>query len=290
MSQTINVAFVQQFEDNVHTLAQQMASKFRGTVREKSVTAKYDHFERIGAVEMVKRTTRHGNTPLIDTPHSRRRLLLDDFEVADLVDKQDEIRLLISPASEYAQNFARALNRRFDDSVIAAFNADSVAVDESDATSAITLASFLSGAHIIAAGAAPLTIAKLRSAKKLLDNQDVEGDDRYFATSPDGIEDLLATTEVTSSDYNTVKALSRGEVDTFLGFKFIMTTRLPKVSTTRTCFAWQKAGIGVGIGKDMATRISERDDKSYATQVYSSMTLGATRIEEARVVAVEITE
>ena len=79
-------------------------------------------------------------------------------------------------------------------------------------------------------------------------------------------------------------------MDTFLGFKFIMSTRLPISSTTRTCFAWHKAGIGVGIGKDMATRISERDDKSYATQVYSSMTLGATRIEEARVVAVEITE
>jgi hypothetical protein len=86
--------------------------------------------------------------------------------------------------------------------------------------------------------------------------------------SPKQITDLLGTTEVTSSDFNTVKALANGEVNSFLGFNFIVSNRLALSSTTR----------------------DERSDKSYATQVYYCMSIGATRMEEAKVVEVQATE
>ena len=101
---------------------------------------------------------------------------------------------------------------------------------------------------------------------------------------------LLNTTSVTSSDFNTVKALVQGDVDTFLGFKFIVTNRLSIASNIRSCFAWAEDGIALGVGKDVSARIDERADKGYATQVYYCMSIGATRMEEDKVVQIDCDE
>ena len=108
--------------------------------------------------------------------------------------------------------------------------------------------------------------------------------------SPRQISDLLNITEVTSSDFNTVKALANGEINSFLGFNFIVSNRLALSSTTRSCIAFAQDGIALGIGKDVNARIDERSDKSYATQVYYCTSIGATRMEEAKVVEVQCTE
>ena len=104
MSTEINKAFVQQFSNNLIILSQQKGSKLAGTVMRKDVTGKYAHFDRLGATVASLRTSRHGDTPLTDTPHSRRRVQLNDYEVADLIDHQDEVRMLIDPKSAYAQS------------------------------------------------------------------------------------------------------------------------------------------------------------------------------------------
>jgi hypothetical protein len=107
-----------------------------------------------------------------------------------------------------------------------------------------------------------------------------------MVVSPEQITDLLGTTEVTSSDFNTIKALVNGEIDTFLGFKFTTSNRLAKSGNDRTCIAFAEDGITLGIGKDISARIDERADKSYATQVYYCQSIGATRMEEAKVLGV----
>jgi len=137
-----------------------------------------------------------------------------------------------------------------------------------------------------------MTVAKLRSARRLfMQNEvDTDNDQLFIALTSQQIENLLATTEVTSSDYNTVKALVAGDIDTFMGFKFVQIERLPKVSTTRTCFAWAKSGMHLGMWNDITTRIGERADKSYATQVYVKGTFGATRVEEGKVVSIACIE
>jgi len=94
------------------------------------------------------------------------------------------------------------------------------------------------------------------------------------------------TTEVTSSDFNTVKALVQGEIDSFLGFKFTVSNRLAKSGNDRTCIAFAQDGITLAIGKDVSARIDERADKSYATQVYYCQSIGATRMEEAKVLGI----
>jgi hypothetical protein len=104
------------------------------------------------------------------------------------------------------------------------------------------------------------------------------------------VEALLNDSTLTSADYNTVRALVSGEIDTSVGFKFIRTELLAVASSIRTCIAWTKSAIVLGIGQDVTGRIEERADKNYSTQVFMSMDIGATRLEEVGVVDIQCDE
>jgi hypothetical protein len=283
MSTQITTAFVQQYSANIQMLSQQMGSLLRDKVRLESVVGKNAFFDQVGSVTAVEKTSRHSDTPQIDTPHSRRRVSLADYEFADLIDQQDKVRLLIDPTSSYAQAAAMAMGRAMDDVIISAALGTAYTGETGSTSQANT--------NQIVHGSTGLTIAKLRTAKQTLDLGDVDPSiPRYIIVSPRQITDLLGTTEVTSSDFNTVKALANGEVNSFLGFNFIVSNRLALSSTTRSCIAYAQDGIALGVGKDVNARIDERADKSYATQVYYCMSIGATRMEEAKVVEVQCTE
>ena len=98
----------------------------------------------------------------------------------------------------------------------------------------------------------------------------------------------MAETEVSSSDFNTVKALVQGQVDSFLGFKFIRTQLIENDSNSdHKVLYFAKSGIKLAIGSEPVARISERADKNHATQVFFSMCIGATRMEEIQVGYIE---
>ena len=283
MSSQITTAFVQQYSANVQLLSQQMGSLLRDKVRVESVVGKNAFFDQVGSVTAVQKTSSHSATPQIDTPHARRRVSLSDYEFADLIDNQDKVRMLIDPTSTYAQAAAYAIGRAMDDVIISAALGTAF-TGETGSTST-------SNANTIAHGSAGLTIAKLRTAKQTLDLNSVDPSiPRYIIVGPKQITDLLGTTEVTSSDFNTVKALANGEINSFLGFNFIVSNRLSLSGTTRSCIAYAQDGIALAVGKDVTARIDERSDKSYATQVYYCATFGATRMEEDKVVEVQATE
>jgi len=285
MSTQVTTAFVQQYSANVQMLSQQMGSRLRDAVRVESMTGKNAFFDQVGKATAVKRTTRHGDTPQIDTPHARRRVSLVDYEYADLIDDQDKVRMLIDPTSSYAMAAAAAMGRAIDDEIIAAATGTAF-TGETGSTS-----TSLPAGQQIADGGADLTLAKLIEAKKILDLADVDPSiQRYIAVGPNQIEALLNNTTVTSSDFNTVKALVQGEIDTFMGFKFIVTNRLAIASDIRTCFAWAEDGLALGVGRDVNARIDERADKGYATQVYYAMSIGSTRMEEEKVVQISCDE
>ena len=286
MSSQITTSFVEQYSSNVAMLSQQMGSKLRSSVDVETVTGKNAFFDQVGVTAAQLRTSRHGDTPQIDTPHSRRRLSLADYEWADLVDDVDKVRMLVDPTSSYAKAAAAAMNRAMDDVIITAFNA-SASTGVAGGSSTALPSSQKTATSDQSDG---LTIAKLLSAKKILDDNDVDPSlKRYIVCGPQQISDLLGTTSVTSADFNTVRALSTGEVNSFLGFEFIMSTRLNKDATNTTdrlVFAYTEDAIKLGIGKDISAKISERADKSYSTQVYYCMSLGAVRMEEKKVVQI----
>jgi hypothetical protein len=285
MSTQITTAFVQQYSANVQMLSQQMGSRLREAVRIENVVGKNAFIDQIGKATAQLRTSRHGDTPQMDTPHARRRLSLASYEYADLVDDQDKVRMLIDPTSSYAQAAAAAMGRAMDDVIITAATAAAATGETGSGTASLDATANSVGSSSSNDG---LTIDKLIEAKRKLDLQDVDPSiPRYIAVGPQQIDDLLGTTQVTSSDFNTVKALVQGDIDTFMGFKFIMTNRLSVSATdVRTCFAWAEDGMALGIGKDISARIDERSDKGYATQVYYCMDIGATRMEENKVVQI----
>ena len=288
MSSQITTAFVQQYSSNVQLLSQQKGSLLRNAVRVESQVGKNAFYDQVGSATAQKRLSRHADTPQLDTPHARRRVSLVDYEYADLIDDQDKVRTLIDPTSPYSQATAFAMGRAIDDEIIsAAFG--TAYTGETGSTST----TFPSG-QVVSVGSpvAGLSIAKLVEAKQLLDEANVDTTlPRYVAVAPEQLADLLNITTVTSSDYNTVKALVQGEIDTFLGFKFIVSTRLSSESgVNRRVIAWAEDGLLLSIGKDITAKIDERADKGYATQVYYAMSIGATRMEEEKVVEIQCRE
>ena len=283
MANTISKAFVQQFQDNLIHLAQQKGSRLRSSVNEESVTGEKFHFERLGTVAAVAKTTRHTNTPVLDVPHSRRTLSMSDFHWADLIDNEDKVRMLVNPESHYAKSGANSMARAIDDLIIAAVTGNAT---DGDGASIV-----LPEDQKIAHGSTGLTLAKLIKAKEILDGNDIDPDEeRYMVLGSKQVSNLLNTTEVKSSDYNSIKALVQGDIDTFMGFTFLRSERLNLASTQRKCFAYTKSAIGLGIGSDVKTKIDVRPDKSYAHQVYLSFVAGATRIQDECVVEVLCTE
>lgn len=194
--------------------------------------------------------------------------------------------MLISPQSEYAQAGAWAMGRAMDDAIIAAATGNAFGGVAGGTTVA------LPAAQKVAVAGAGLTLEKLIDAKEILDANDVDPDEpRYFIATSKQMSNLLNIEKVTSADYASVKALVQGQIDTYLGFKFIRTERLGlDGSSNRQCLAFCQSAMGLAIGADVSTRISERADKNYATQVFLSMTIGATRVEDEKMVEVACSE
>ena len=289
MSNQINKAFESQFSDNFIHLASQKASKLAGAVRMEQVNdAKQFFFDRMDTVSMVQSVSRHEDTPLTEVPFSRRRVTFNTYRAVDLIDNPDRVKMAKDPTSPTMKQLMAAMNRQKDDVVISAALGSAYSVNSADSASAVSLPS----GQQIANGGTDLTLAKLLEAKKKLLSNDVDPAEEpmYVVVGPDQLEALLSVTTNTSVDFNSVRALMNAELDTWCGFKFIISTRLAKVGNIRSCFAWAKSGLGLAMNGTPNIRISERSDKNYSTQVFVECSMGATRIEDEKVVQIDCDE
>ncbi len=303
MANTYDVAFVQQYSANVQMLAQQIGSRFAGKCRVEPVKGYYGYFDQVGSTTATKRAQVYGtsgshpgygqgNDAFKNTPHVRRQVPLYDYDWADLIDEPDKIRSLIDPTNAYAMAAAAAMGRAKDDELIAAAFGDAKTGKEGGTT--ITWAA--QTGQIIPYGSTGMTIAKILSAKEILDANEIdERIPRYMSLTAKQVTELLNSTEIKSADYNTVKALAEGRLNTFAGFEFVRSERLTTITdavpnTYRRCIAWAADGLLLGVGQNVKARVTERSDYNYATQVFFSMVIGATRMEETKVVEVQCLE
>jgi len=282
MSTQIDVARVQQYKQNVIMLSQQRGSRLAPTVRvDGDVIGKRCYFDRIGSTEAQQMTSRHADTPLMNTPHSRRSVPMTDYNWADLVDNVDKLKLINDPTNPYAVNAMWAFGRTKDDVIISALGG-SAETGEAGAGSQA-----LPSGQIIAHGSADLSLAKLITAKKML--MAAEVDDMVplnIVCSAEQIDALLNDTTITSADYNSVKALVKGDIDTFMGFNFIRSERLVHDGTSRECYAYAQTAVGLALPQDITVDVGPRRDKNNSMQVYVEMSLGAVRLEDEQVVQI----
>lgn len=294
MSFQVDAAYVNQYRNNVSMLVQQKGSRLRPFVRVEPQNSEFEFYDRIGATDAVEITGRHQDTPLVSTPHDRRRVSLRDFDWADLIDRQDKLKMLIDPTSAYAMNAVFAMGRKMDDMIInAAFD---TAYTGKNGTSTVSFPSANQVAvNYVESGSAAngnLTIGKIRRAKEILDAYENDPDEaRIMTCTANSLHSLLRNIEITSQDYNVVKALVEGKVDTFMGFKFVRTQRLlTDGSGYRRHIAWVQSKLLLAVSQDPTVDVGPRRDKRNSLQVYVTMGIGATRMEEEGVVEIKVDE
>lgn len=293
----ITVSDVKQYEANCQLLLQQRLSKLRMTVTEQSVTGEAGAImEQFGTVEAVQRTNRHADTPLVPVPADRRWVHPVDWELADMIDHQDRLRKIIEPDDKYVRVFASSMARRLDDTILEGIYGTNKTGQAGTSNQTFTSANIVTSGG----GSSELTVAKLLTLKKLMLNADVdpEAEPIYGIISPEQAMSLLGETKVGSVDYNAVKPLVDGMVSKFMGINFIVSNRIAgaaKYNGTALSLAtdihravfYPKSGVGLGMWQDFDAEISKRADKSNNTQIYAKSTFGATRLEEAKVFAID---
>ena len=302
--------------DTVYQLAQQKPSKMYSAVRVKEgVTGKTQPFDRIGPVSMAPITQRHQVGVGSDIPKTKRRVALKDFYVRVYVDDLDQVRQLPSLQSEDTQQVAYSRNRHLDVLITAGALGTATNVDEANESTSTTALPTTGGpgnvGQVIVNGSAGLTLTKIMDAKWIFDENNVDSEDRYFFYSPRGMRRLLEDTKVTSSDYNTVKALVSGgfsEDEMWHGFRWRMSNLLPKAgvitlpdgqlypvitspgANIRSCVAWQKNALGAAVAGIGGISVKDRPDMIRTTQVELVLSANAIRIEEVGVLRIDIDE
>ena len=281
------------FDDNWKHLVQQGDFRLAGKTRKDTVNGKERTYSYLGKSKMRKITTRNGKTVPSDTALAKRWLRPIGYDEVTYIDEFDDVALgeLPSPSSEHVVSHAKAAYRTMDEVLIAAMEGAAF-TGESGTTSVAVPSSQMVAVDYVASGAATnsgLTLAKILRAKYILDANEVPMEGRYFVHTAQQLFDLLNDVEeVKNSDYVQVKSLIDGKVTQFCGFEFVMTELLTLDSATdvRTCIAYQKDMVALGIGQEKSAKIVIRDDLNETIQVRTKMLIGATRLEEEGVVLV----
>lgn len=283
---TPDTIYAKAYGNNVSMLAQQIGSRLRNTVTVKSgVVGEETYMDQIEAFEALARGIRLSATDPTLASYTRRRIALEDFYIAKAIDKMDDVRTLADPTSAISKSGIAGLGRKIDDQIIAALYGTAY-TGKVGGTSTV-----LPSSQKVASASTNLTLAKWLDALEILNGNDVDpSDEKYLLIGSNQLSSLLNTTEIKSADYNTVKALVQGQVNSFLGCTVIRTERLPVASSIRKCLLYTKSGIGLAIGRDIVSRIDELPTNHYAKQLYFSMSIGASRLEEDKVVEISCLE
>jgi hypothetical protein len=285
--------FVQQYSTNIQLLLQQQGSKLRNAVTVGSYVGKAaSPVDQIGKIEMQSVTSRFGSMGRVDAPTDRRWVYPSDFDLPQLIDTFDKLRLITDPQSSYVRNAVLAAGRQMDRLICAAFTG-TAKTGETGATST----SFTSGNEVdVATGGAnsKLNVAKLREAKRLMmaNHVDFDMEEAYVGITAADHDSLLGDIQVVSADFNGGQAvLKDGKIMEFMGFKFIHCELIETVlagTNEVTLPVWVKSGMHLGLWNDIQNSVDQRADlQGRPWQLYTQMTAGATRLEENKVYAIE---
>lgn len=294
MSVNLPNHYVMQFATNIQLLLQQKGSKLRQLVMTGSHVGKQaSPVDQIGAIAMQPVTTRFAPMGRVDAPVDRRWVYPSDFDLPQLIDTFDKLRLLIDPSSSYVQNAVLAAGRQMDDLIIDALFGTAKTGEQGGTSTAFPAAQQVAVNHGAASNTG-LTVAKLREAKKILmaAEVDVDMDPLTCIVTAEQHDNLLAEAQVISTDFNNRPVLVDGKIQQFLGINFVHCERLDvDGSSYRRVPVFAKSGMYLGMWDDVKTDISQRKDlQGLPWQAYVTMSAGATRLEEKKIVEIKCVE
>lgn len=271
MSTSIELAFIKNFEAEVHIQYQQMGSKLRQTVRTKdSVTGATTTFQKVGK-GVASTKARHGKVPVMNVDHMPVECTLQDFYAGDWIDQLDELKTNINEQQVVAKAGAYALGRKSDELIIGQ----------------LTVSSKYAGADTDG-----LTKAKVLTAFELLGEADVPDDGQRFAVVGwKQWSELLNIQEFANAEYIGANELPwKGtQAKQWLGTLWLPHSGLPKIGNVRRCFWYHKTAIGHAVGSDVKTDITWHGDRA-AHFVNNMMSQGACLIDGSGVVVLRCLE
>ena len=300
-----NTVFFNDYVRSFEIAYQQRESKLLRAVRTATQAAKSKYYNYIGAVELDEITTRHGDTPLEDPEHLRRRVQISPADKGLPLDEEDEINMVADPGGQYMQSLQGGAGRRTDRKILAAMGGPAYTGEEG----ATVVNNYDAGecrvvnsdGTLVAAGsdhtdktATYLTIDKLLMCKKLLGNAFVPEVGRFFVCNEQNLNQLLKDTTYGSEEYRTVRNIKDGKVTKLLTFEFIiMADSMLTASTTDVeaiaCYAFHRDAVicATGEGKFATTlRVDTRVDKRMMRQFYAKQFCGATRLKGPGVIEI----
>jgi len=279
MSVSLSNAFVTLFDAEVKQAYQGKAMLVGAVRQRRGVEGSTVKFPKVGAGVATPRVPQTDVTP-INASFSQVTLTLADWNAAEYSDIFSQAKVNFDERQELVQVVAAAMGRRQDQMIIDALTASSTS---------LTVSNDIGGSDT------NLNVAKLREAKRLLDKNNVDPGDRHIVIHANSLASLLSETAVTSSDFNSVKALVQGDINTFLGFTFhVMGDRSEgglaiDGSNDRTVWAFHKTAVGYGEGLGMRTEINYIPEKTswLVNEVFSA---GAIAIDAAGIVQITCRE
>ena len=259
MANTIDQAFIKQFETEVHMAYQRMGSKLRNTIRSTNVTGSTARFQKIGTGSASTKS-RNGNVTPMELAHTNVEATMADYYAAEYIDKLDELKTNINERQAVAQSAAAALGRKTDELITTAMDAGANATQIHDTSSALEKADVLSIFETFGTADIP------------------EDGNRYVAMSPAGFADLYAINEFASADFVGPANLPFAggmTMKEFLGFKFFSTSAVAGGKN----FAYHSTAVGIGINSDVQTEVNYVAEK-VSHLATSMMSMGAVAIDD----------
>ena len=300
MSVNIPTHFVQQYTTNVAHLLQISGGKMRPLVSEQTHEGEAAvPVDQYGAVEMQEITARFQPMGRVDAPTDRRWVYPVDYSLPQMVDNFDKLRMMVDPQGPLAQAGQKGVGRQVDNILFDAFFADAKTGKAGGTTETFDTTNHRVDAAVGAAADTGLNVDKILEARKIMQayNVDLEMEELYMAITPQQELNLLRQTQVINTDYftsnNAMPVLKDGRVTSFAGVNIVVSNLVQQntAGTYRHCPMWVKSGMHLGVWKDVSARVDERPDiEGIPYQLYTCLTMGATRLEPGRVIQIECTE
>lgn len=279
MSVSLSNAFVTLFDAEVKQAYQGKALLVPAVRQRRGVEGSTVKFPKVGKGVATVRVPQTDVTPL-NVAFSTVTCTLTDYNAAEYSDIFNQAKVNFDERQELVQVVASAMGRRQDQIILDALTASSTS---------LTVSNDIGGTD------SNLNVAKLREAKRLMDKNNVPPEGRHIIIHGNGLASLLAETAVTSSDFNSVKALVQGDINSFLGFTFHMLGDRSEGglvidgSLDRSCFAFHQMAVGYGEGIGMRTEINYIAEKTsfLVNEVFSA---GAIAIDDEGIVKITCRE
>lgn len=283
---SIDNAYIYTYENNVRHLAQQGVSRLRQFVSERPEGGINHHWERLGAGTASQKTSARTATPVEDLAWTRRVSVAQTWHHGSTSELEDPVQMLVDPNSNIAKAQAMAMRRAVDDIIITAFDAD--ALDESGA--AVAFDSVIT--QTIGDGTGAFSTSFVKDVLELFYTRDIDADvPKTMVIGPKQARLMFDEDEVVSRDYQMKQALASGYLPNYLGYNWVISTRLPSPGAGEIyCFCFTPFAIGLQVNKDITALVAQDPGLSFAWVIYSYLVMGAVRVEDEHIVRIHVTD